>query len=140
MLLIDEGLEILDEDECRSLLRQHDVGRIGVSMRALPAIFPVYYTVDEDEIVFRSSPGVKLSAAARHSVVAFEVDDVNPGRDAGWSVLVIGTAREVTDADEIARLARLPIPTRPGGQPDHFVRIAIRFISGRRFTPGTPIA
>jgi len=42
------------------------------------------------------------------SYVAFEVDWVEPSCQTGWSVVVRGQARLVTDPEELRRLSRLP--------------------------------
>jgi hypothetical protein len=42
--LVDNGLEILSPEECRDLLRLGEVGRVAVTVAALPAIFPVNAT------------------------------------------------------------------------------------------------
>ena len=136
-MLVDGGLEILDESECRRLLKTGYLGRIGVTIEALPAIFPGNYTVHEDSILFCTAPGTKLSMASDRRLVAFEVEG---GIDAmyhhGWSVLVVGTAREVDNPGELRRLERhLPTPWAPG-QRRRVVRIGIDLISGRRIDHG----
>jgi nitroimidazol reductase NimA-like FMN-containing flavoprotein (pyridoxamine 5'-phosphate oxidase superfamily) len=127
-----EGLEWLNEAECLSLLSKNQFGRIGISVGALPAILPVSYVLDDGSILFWSSTGTKLSAAAKDSVVAFECDHLDePGRDA-WSVLAIGVAREVTDADEMARARRLGLRTWAKQDGIQLFRIPIELVSGRR--------
>jgi nitroimidazol reductase NimA-like FMN-containing flavoprotein (pyridoxamine 5'-phosphate oxidase superfamily) len=63
-MIIDEGLELLTEEESAKLLASERVGRVGITIGALPAIFPVNYAVIDGAIVFRTSPGSKMSAAA----------------------------------------------------------------------------
>ena len=48
-------LIVLDQVECRRLLESHYVGRIGLSVAALPVIVPVNYAVDGDQIVICSA-------------------------------------------------------------------------------------
>jgi nitroimidazol reductase NimA-like FMN-containing flavoprotein (pyridoxamine 5'-phosphate oxidase superfamily) len=67
-------LETLDRAECLNLMATAPVGRIGVSIGALPAIIPVNFALVGANIVIRTVPGAKLDAATRHAVVAFEVD------------------------------------------------------------------
>lgn len=136
-MLVDEGLEILDERECRRLLATGGLGRVGVTIEALPAIFPVNYRVHEDSILFCTSPGTKLSMASNRRIVAFEVEGgIDSMYHHGWSVLVIGTAREVDNPSELKRLERhLPTPWAPG-QRRRVVRIDIELISGRRIDHG----
>lgn len=77
MTLIDNGLEILSSEECHELLRQSTVGRVAVTVAALPAIFPVNYAVLDGRIVFRTGEGTKLQAAVERAVVAFQVDHID---------------------------------------------------------------
>ena len=60
--------------ECIALLGSVQVGRVGVTIDALPAVLPVNFVVWNGSIVFRTVPGTKLDAAAAGDVVAFEVD------------------------------------------------------------------
>lgn len=138
-MLIDEGLEILDEEDCMRLLATSTLGRIGVTVSALPAIFPVNFHLVDGAIVFRTGHGTKLSAATHGSVVAFECDESDRSTGTGWSVLALGTAERVTDPGEVTRLERLGIKPWAGGRRDTYVRIPIRFVSGRRIVPAAPV-
>jgi hypothetical protein len=88
-----EDLHALDSDECLRLLSTQSVGRLAVSSGALPVVMPVRYEVRGADIVVRVTRGSRLEAAARHSIVAFEADDIHPGDHSGWSVSVTGLAR-----------------------------------------------
>jgi len=130
------GLVVLDDAECLRLLAGATLGRIGVTTGALPAVLPVNFWFDGEHILFRTGPGTKLAAATQDAVVAFEVDDMDPLWHTGWSVMVTGVARHVTDPAELERLARMPIARwapRGGGQ---VVSITPELISGRRIDPG----
>lgn len=131
------GLEVLSRDECLALLDTAAVGRIGLSEAALPVIFPVNFVLDGDRVVIGTAEGIKLAAAERRMVVAFEVDDWDPMRHTGWSVLVRGSATPIENGDEIATAARLPL--RPWGRPDpvRYVAVALELVEGRRLVqPG----
>jgi len=126
-------IEDLTDIECRSFLDQGSVGRVAVTIDALPVVLPVNYAVFEDTVVFRSTPGTKLSLALRATVVAFEVDDYDPNGDRGWSVLMRGRAHVASDPTTIEALRRLPLRfLSPGGTDDHFIQITITTITGRR--------
>ena len=133
-VLVENGLELLSEEECRALLCTESVGRIGLSVGALPAILPVNYAVIDDDIVFLTAEGMKLRAAMENTVVGFEVDHLDPALDYGWSVLVVGVAREV-GPQERHRLGPLRVNPWAGGQRTHLVRIHPEMISGRRIVP-----
>ena len=130
-MTIDDSLEVLSEQECRTLLEEETIGRIGLSVGALPAILPVNYSIADGGILFRTGEGSKLGAALRHTVVAFEVDHTDPDQDEGWSVLVVGVAEPVDVAVEAAAARAAPRPWA-GGHDQHLVRIRPEVISGRR--------
>ena len=90
-------LEALSEEECWTLLSGERVGRVGLTVGAMPAILPVNYTVFDGAIVFRTTVGSKLSAAIAHAVVCFEVDFFDAQTHQGWSVLAVGMADELAE-------------------------------------------
>lgn len=134
------GLEVLPREECLSLLRRARIGRVAVSVDALPAVLPVNFTVIDEEVVFRTNPGAKLDAALANNVVAFEADDIDPIYHTGWSVLVQGMAREVIEPDQVAEMRRAPLRAWAGNGRDRFVRIPTHHLSGRRIRPPSAIA
>jgi uncharacterized protein len=127
---------VLSREECLSLLATAKVGRLGVSIAALPAILPVNFQLYRDQIVIRTVPGTKLHAAVAQAVVAFEVDDYAGEGTWGWSVLVRGTGAEIIDPIELAEVRSLPLQAWAfrGGEPaDRFLRIETTLVTGRRF-------
>jgi nitroimidazol reductase NimA-like FMN-containing flavoprotein (pyridoxamine 5'-phosphate oxidase superfamily) len=134
------GLEVLPREECLSLLRRARIGRVAVSVDALPAVLPVNFTLIGEDIVFRTNPGAKMDAALANNVVAFEADDVDPVYQTGWSVLVQGMAREVIEPDQVAEMRRAPLRAWAGSGRDRFVLIPTDHLSGRRIPPPTAIA
>jgi CBS domain-containing protein len=130
-MTIDNRLEVLSEQECRTLLEGETIGRIGVSLDALPAILPVNYSMVDGGILIRTGEGSKLRAALSDTVVAFEVDHPDPDRGHGWSVLVVGVAEPNDDAVEAFGAHGVPAP-RAGRQSQHLIRIRPQLISGRR--------
>ncbi|MHB1137365.1 MAG: pyridoxamine 5'-phosphate oxidase family protein [Microthrixaceae bacterium] len=131
------GLELLSDDECRLLLSEATVGRLGFVERGGPVILPVNFTMDGRAIVFRTGEGSKLSTAAMQRPVCFEIDQWDPLAHTGWSVLAKGVADEVLDDETLSRLEQLPV--RPWSRPDvrsHWVRILVEELTGRRILPG----
>jgi nitroimidazol reductase NimA-like FMN-containing flavoprotein (pyridoxamine 5'-phosphate oxidase superfamily) len=127
------GLEVLTTDECMALLdSRRSLGRIGYVVDGVPIIVPVNYVLDDDSIVFLTTRGSKLSWLSNHRNVAFEVDEVHSVDESGWSVLVRGTAAEVTDPAEVRRLRRGPLRSWAVPTSEHWVRLTIGLISGRR--------
>ena len=129
------GLQVLDRDECLRLLSGAAVGRIALTSDAIPTVLPVNFCVSDDRIVIQTGAGTKLDSATRNAVVAFEVDDFDAMYHGGWSVVVTGIAREVTDDDELAVLRRAPVQRWARGSGERFVSISTDIISGRRILP-----
>ncbi len=139
-MIIDEGLELLSEEQARDLLASGEVGRIGITIGALPAIFPVNYRIIDGAIVFRTSPGSKLSAAAEGAVVAFEVDDYQLADRTGWSVLAVGRAEVVHDLATTFKVLDSHLQPLADGRRTSIVRIVPTFLSGRRIVHEAPVA
>ncbi len=135
MLWQSAGLEIVGQAECWSLLETQSLGRLAVAIRNHPDIFPVNYLVDDETIVFRTNPGMKLAAAIAGDSVAFEVDEHDPETGVGWSVVVTGEAREVKRLDDLVRIEELPLVPAAPGHKNRWVRIHLLSITGRRL-PG----
>jgi nitroimidazol reductase NimA-like FMN-containing flavoprotein (pyridoxamine 5'-phosphate oxidase superfamily) len=133
-------LEMLGDQECATLLRSHDLGRIAVVDReARPLIFPVNYVFDEGVIVFRTAPGSKLDFAPG-ACVSFEIDGWDPERGVGWSVLVKGIAHDVTSprGAPTGRMRLWPVRPMAPGSREHWVGIWADEITGRRFMSDAP--
>ena len=130
------GLEVLERDECLRLLVSAKLGRLGVTDGALPTILPVNFRVRDGQIVFRTGIGTKLAAATENAVVAFEVDDMDPMDHHGWSVVVTGIAREITDPGELARIVSDTIPRFAPQGDGRVVAVSMDMVTGRRLTPG----
>lgn len=129
----EDRLRHLSQEECVGLLGREQLGRVAVSIGALPVILPVNYAVFDGALVLRTAPGTKLSAALMGAVVAFEIDNTDAHHASGWSVLVVGHAREIRDDATLERLRRLPLESWVADHRDHFVEIAIEQVSGRAF-------
>ena len=133
--MTSRGLEILSADECLDLLRTHSLGRVAVQIGPSPAILPVNYALLDDDVVFRTDPGAKLSAALMRTRVAFEVDAADPATRSGWSVLVVGHCEEIRDRATRGRVDALDLaPWVPEGR-DFVVRIRTQAMTGRRIPP-----
>jgi nitroimidazol reductase NimA-like FMN-containing flavoprotein (pyridoxamine 5'-phosphate oxidase superfamily) len=128
----------LPRDECERLLTGHGLGRLGLVVNDQPHILPVNYTVSaHGEIVFRTASGTLLNEASLRRV-AFEVDAIDAEAHVGWSVLVIGYCRDISDAidaDSVA-LRTLPLVAWAPGDRDEWFKIVPAQVTGRRITPG----
>ena len=131
------ALQHLSRDECLTLMASVPVGRIIYTRRALPAVELVNFALDHGDIVIRTDRSGKLAAATRGAVVAFEVDQVDPVGQAGWSVTAIGPSTEVTDPGELARLRTIGLKSWALGERDHFIRISPVMLNGRHLRTGS---
>ncbi|WP_079171490.1 MULTISPECIES: helix-turn-helix domain-containing protein [unclassified Streptomyces] len=125
----------LGADEAWQLLGTHGVGRVAVTSHEGPAILPVNYLVSGREVAFRTQPGSAPSRAARTGAgdIAFEVDHIDDLFSQGWSVLLVGPAREVAGVDEVRVLEEAAFTTPwAGGERDLWVAVAPRRVTGRR--------
>lgn len=121
-------------DECAELLASAKIGRLGVVVEGRPEIFPVNHVVEEETgaIVFPTRPGTKLHGALGWPWVAFEVDGMDP--ESGWSVMVVGRAEEVAEADVRRRAASQRSILWAGGADAVWVRIVPEKVTGRRIS------
>jgi len=127
-------LEVLSAEECLQLLARGVIGRVGITVHAMPEVLPVNFRLINGDIVFRTGDGTKLHAATSDAPIAFEVDESDAETLSGWSVLAIGIAHEVTDPDQIANaLAVLPDGWVPG-EHEHLIRVTPLRLSGRRLS------
>ncbi|MFR0354132.1 pyridoxamine 5'-phosphate oxidase family protein [Streptomyces sediminimaris] len=88
----------LSREESLALLAGVPMGRVGFTSQALPVIRPVNHLVDGDTIVIRTHTG---SALMHHTsldeVMVYEADHLDPLTQTGWSVMVTGRARLITE-------------------------------------------
>jgi len=137
MDLADEGLEILDDDECLRLLATTAIGRVAISFGELAAVLPVRFALVGSDIVFFTGEGTKLDAARAGRMVSFEVDHFEPEGHDGWSVLVTGSCT-LAAASLVARAEALGLYPWAAGNRHRLVRIRPDFLSGRRLLTGDP--
>jgi len=129
----DDPIEMLSDDECWALLEDEKLGRLAVSVRGEPDIFPINYAVMNHSIVVRTTAGSKLVSLLLNAAVAFEIDGWRAEDNVAWSVVAKGLARAVQPgalADEIADLPLVPWNTSPK---NHLVIIEVTDVSGRSF-------
>ncbi|WP_157518771.1 pyridoxamine 5'-phosphate oxidase family protein [Herbidospora mongoliensis] len=126
------GMQVLSREQCLFLLAHSAIGRVVFTDQALPAVQPVTFCLDGEDIVMRTAPGSRLAAATRDNVVAFEADDFDAALSTGWSVSAIGRARAAAEPREITRLGRLPLKVWTPGGIGHFIVMTTDWLSGRR--------
>jgi len=133
---VDQLME-LPYGRCLALLSSQSVGRIAITAPDGPHIVPVNYAVVEESIVFRTTPYSLLGTHAWNARLAFEVDQLDPERQRGWSVVARGRGTIVEDDLELAEIKRTWDP-RPwaGGARFLYVRLRWDELTGRHAGPG----
>ncbi|MDQ0946194.1 hypothetical protein QFZ24_000117 [Streptomyces phaeochromogenes] len=129
--------EELDAAEALRLLGSVGLGRVVFTRHALPTIRPVNHIVAGGDVIVRTHQGAALAVYVRgtgaDAVLVYEADVIDPVSHLGWSVVVTGYARLVTDAAELDGFGgRL----RPwvGQAMDLAVRIRPELVTGLRLT------
>jgi len=130
----DSSVHRLTEDACWDALLSASLGRLAVSVGGQPEIFPVNFIAADRRLVFRTSPGTKLSELTVNNRVAFETDGV--GRDEAWSVVVKGTAAILERQLDIYTADMLPLRPLIPTVKTIYVEITATEITGRRFHLG----
>ena len=126
------GLEVIDVTECWDLLATRSVGRLAVSVMNRPDIFPVNYRVVDGSLLLRTAAGMKLAAATLGTAIAFEVDELDEETHHGWSIVIHGTAHEVSGVEDRLQAEDAAVEPWADSQKDRFVRIDVDEITGRR--------
>ena len=126
------GLIVLAREECLELLGSSTLGRVAVTVGALPTILPVNFRLVDEQVVFRTGVGSKLDAATRGEVVAFEVDGIDPVEHTGWSVVVTGVVEECDLHDWADGIVAGAIPRWAPEGATRVVALPTDIVSGRR--------
>jgi uncharacterized protein len=125
-------LTVLSRRESWELVKEATVGRLAFAMDGWPLVLPVNYMVDGDDIVIRSDPGRKLTAARQQLQASLQVDSLDALYRSGWSVLVFGMATTVDDRDEIARLDGLGLQSWAASGRASWIRLVPVVVTGRQ--------
>jgi len=102
---IETRMGVISEEQAIDLMRSTPIGRVAFTTDDDEILaLPVNFKWHEGTIVFRTLEGQKLSAASAGQRVCFEVDHWDAHEKSGWSVVVQGVAREVTNWAEKEQL------------------------------------
>jgi nitroimidazol reductase NimA-like FMN-containing flavoprotein (pyridoxamine 5'-phosphate oxidase superfamily) len=124
-------VEALTAEQCEVHLGMAEFGRLIYARARGPVAIPVNFEYTEGQIVISTDPD-KATWLEGLRIVGFEVDRVDDGLSEGWSVLVTGEIRVVTDPDEHQRLLSLGLATWNDGEDHHaLVVITPTEITGR---------
>ncbi|GAA3632004.1 pyridoxamine 5'-phosphate oxidase family protein [Microlunatus ginsengisoli] len=125
----------MTRDESLQALQSKSVGRLAYSTDDGPRIIPINYILTEDGIIFRTVPDGEVARFALDSTCAFEIDEIDEFFEAGWSVLAVGVAQLLTEADfQRLRYGKIPEPWADGPR-ILFVKLPLMRLSGRQLLP-----
>jgi nitroimidazol reductase NimA-like FMN-containing flavoprotein (pyridoxamine 5'-phosphate oxidase superfamily) len=80
----------MTSSECWQMLTTQSVGRLALCVAALPAIMPVQYYVDGDEVAICLGHDELPRRSFNDAIVAFSSDFLDFATRSGWSVQVQG--------------------------------------------------
>jgi len=117
--------------ECLALLERARVGRVALTIDAMPNVRSVVFALVDRSIVLRVAPGSRLHRAATGAVVAFQADHYDDAAREGWSVVAQGMGHEVADPATLRVCHQLPLDawSEPPLE-DRFLQIPIVVLSG----------
>ena len=88
----------MTREECLQFLKNAPYGRIIYTHHALPAVYPVLFTLNGDLVIFEIDHASPIAETTAGAVLAFYVDDVDLFRGFARSVTGIGHAHLVDGA------------------------------------------
>ena len=134
-MTVEQGpVTVLGHEEAWDLLSSVSLGRLVTSVSEQLEIFPVNFVTQNGTLLFRTAEGTKLFSTVMNDRVLFEADDHTVGE--GWSVIVRGTARILTTAEELHDADRAQLMPWVATEKLRYVRITPAEVSGRRFRFG----
>lgn len=108
-------------------------GRVVTAAAGAIDVFPVNHVVDGRSVLFRTAAGTKLLELTINSSVVFQVDGLDDTEV--YSVVLKGTAEEVSHSREIERLDALGLIAWAPEEKDRWVRIGCEQLTGVAFEP-----
>lgn len=134
MTVEQDPIVVLSDHESWDRLKSAALGRLVTQIGDQLEIFPVNFVTQNHTVLFRTAEGTKLFSTVMNDKVLFEVDDHTASE--GWSVIIRGTARVLTAADDIHEAENAQLLPWVATEKLRFVRITPSEVSGRRFVFG----
>jgi nitroimidazol reductase NimA-like FMN-containing flavoprotein (pyridoxamine 5'-phosphate oxidase superfamily) len=123
----------LTEAECWEQLQSRDLARFAWSAGAGPEILPVNYVAHGGSLWMRTTAHSSIAEQADESLVAIEVDDLDPATHVGWSVVVRGRAEAFYREDEVPADVKALTSWAAGVRP-LWLKIRAELITGKRLS------
>lgn len=87
--MMERHQEVLSEEECWDRLGAASMGRLALSVRALPEILPVQFHRDGDRLAVCLGQFEVPVRAIDDVIVAFAADAIDPTSQSGWLVQLL---------------------------------------------------
>lgn len=127
----------LDKAECLELLSTAPYGRIVHTRHALPAVRLVNHVLINGDLVMAAGLTLPSRLAGTGTIVAYQADGMDPARQAGWSVTVIGRAFRASEA--LTRHYRAMAAPWLDAAAETVISVHAELIRGFRLLPPAPV-
>ena len=102
--------------EMHALLQRESFGHLGCARDGRPYVVPMQYAYDGKELYFFTTTGMKTQFIEANPQVCLQVEEVTDSTH--WrSVMVIGKAEQLTNAEEMQRAMKLITERNPSLTP-----------------------
>jgi len=111
----------LDREDINALLSRVHYGHLGLSDEGRPYVLPIDFAYGKPGIYFYTTEGMKTDIIEKNAMVCLQVEDIRS--DVDWeSVIVTGTAEQLTSEDEIDAAMKLIKELNPNLSPAWSIR------------------
>jgi nitroimidazol reductase NimA-like FMN-containing flavoprotein (pyridoxamine 5'-phosphate oxidase superfamily) len=102
--------------EMHALLQRESFGHLGCARDGRPYVLPMQYAYDGKELYFFTTEGMKTQFIEANPQVCLQVEEITDSTH--WrSVMVIGKAEQLTNAEEMQRAMKLITERNPSLTP-----------------------
>jgi len=122
-----------DDGQCLALLGRSQLGRIAMSLWAVPVVVPVRYVLQGSEPYFTLTDR-QVAEGASGSVVGLQADGYDEDSARRWTVLAVGLARSIQSIRSESEVVAGDDP--PFGVEDSFIDAEV---PPQLLTPPSPV-
>jgi nitroimidazol reductase NimA-like FMN-containing flavoprotein (pyridoxamine 5'-phosphate oxidase superfamily) len=109
-------VEDMTPTEMHALLQRESFGHLGCARDGRPYVLPMQYAYDGKELYFFTTEGMKTQFIEANPQVCLQVEEITDSTH--WrSVMVIGKAEQLTNAEEMQRAMKLITERNPSLSP-----------------------
>lgn len=109
-------VEDMTPADMHALLQRESFGHLGCARDNRPYVVPMHYAYDGKELYFFTTEGMKTQFIEANPKVCLQVEEITDSMH--WrSVMVIGQAEQLTNAEELQRAMKLITERNPSLTP-----------------------